>query len=88
VFNNNDKILVEKLSSHLNGPEFDIVPYMTLCTLDSICGKSETATTALKLQSAFHEKVPAGGEGGGSGAVMGESLLLGGLKGCYWWKTV
>jgi hypothetical protein len=19
---------------------------------------------------------------------MGESLLLGGLKGCYWWKTV
>jgi hypothetical protein len=26
--------------------------------------------------------------GGGSGSVRGESLLVGGLKGCYWWKTV
>jgi hypothetical protein len=23
-----------------------------------------------------------------SGAVWGESVLVGGLKGCYWWKTV
>jgi hypothetical protein len=37
------------------------------------------------VQSAFHEKVPAGGAG--SGAFRGESLLAGGLKGCYWWKT-
>jgi hypothetical protein len=29
------------------------------------------------------------GEGGvGSGAVRGESVVLGGLKDCYWWKTV
>jgi hypothetical protein len=40
------------------------------------------------IQSAFHEKVPAprslwcGSVGGGG------SLLLGGLKGCYWWETV
>jgi hypothetical protein len=27
-------------------------------------------------------------EGVGSGAVRGESVLVGGLKGCYWWKTV
>jgi hypothetical protein len=26
--------------------------------------------------------------GGGSGAVRGDSLLVVGLKGCYWWKTV
>jgi hypothetical protein len=26
--------------------------------------------------------------GVGSGAVLGESVLVGGLKGCYWWKTV
>jgi hypothetical protein len=39
------------------------------------------------LQSTFHEKVPVGG-GGCSGAVRGESLLVGGLKDCYWWKTV
>jgi len=38
------------------------------------------------LQSAFQEKVPAGGVG--SGAVRGESVLVGGLKGCYWSKTV
>jgi hypothetical protein len=23
-----------------------------------------------------------------SGAVQGESVLVGGLKGCYWWKPV
>jgi hypothetical protein len=31
---------------------------------------------------------PCGEGGGGSGAVRGESLLVGELKGCYWWKTV
>jgi hypothetical protein len=24
----------------------------------------------------------------GSGAVRGESVRVGGIKGCYWWKTV
>jgi hypothetical protein len=42
--------------------------------------------TTHSLQSAFHEKVRA--EGVGSGAVRGESVLVGELKGCYWWKTV
>jgi hypothetical protein len=27
-------------------------------------------------------------EGVGSGVVRGESVLVDGLKGCYWWKTV
>jgi hypothetical protein len=40
------------------------------------------------IQSAFHEKVPAEGGGVGSGAVRGECVLVGGLKCCYWWKTV
>jgi hypothetical protein len=39
------------------------------------------------VQSAYYETVPAGGEVG-SGAVRGECVLVGGLKGCYWWKTV
>jgi hypothetical protein len=39
-----------------------------------------------RLQSAFHEKVPAGV--GCSGGVWRDSLLLDGLKACYWWKTV
>jgi hypothetical protein len=38
------------------------------------------------LQSALQEKVPAGGVG--PGAVRGESVLVGGLQGCYWSKTV
>jgi hypothetical protein len=41
--------------------------------------KQKTPTS--NVQSAFHEKVPAGGVG--YGAVRGESVLVGGLKGCY-----
>jgi cytochrome P450 len=39
VFNRNGKILVEKLSSHVNCPEFDGTPYMTLCTSENISGE-------------------------------------------------
>ena len=38
VFNRNEKILLEKLSKHVNGPEFDVTPYMTLWALDDIIG--------------------------------------------------
>jgi hypothetical protein len=40
VFNRNGTILLEKLSRHVNGPEFDVTPYMNLCALDNI---SETS---------------------------------------------
>jgi cytochrome P450 len=39
VFNRNGKILVDKLSNHVNGPEFDVTPYMTLCALDNMSGE-------------------------------------------------
>jgi hypothetical protein len=39
LFNRNGKILVEKLSNNVNGPEFDVTPYMTLCALDNISGE-------------------------------------------------
>ena len=39
VFNRNGKILVKKFSSQVNGPEFDVTPYMTLCALDNISGE-------------------------------------------------
>jgi len=39
VFNINGKILVRRLSNHVNGPEFDVTPYMTLCALDNISGE-------------------------------------------------
>jgi hypothetical protein len=42
--------------------------------------------TNTKIQSAFYEKVPAGGCRLWCGA--GECVLVGGLKGCYWSKTV
>ncbi|XP_069675175.1 cytochrome P450 4C1-like isoform X1 [Periplaneta americana] len=40
VFNNNGNILLENLSKHVNGPDFEIKPYMQLCALDNI---SETS---------------------------------------------
>jgi hypothetical protein len=39
VFNGNSRILLERLSKHVNGPEFDLYPYIKLYTLDVICGK-------------------------------------------------
>jgi hypothetical protein len=39
VFNRNGKILVERLSRKVNGPEFDVTPYMNLCALDNISGE-------------------------------------------------
>jgi len=40
VFNRNGDILIRRLSSHVDGPQFDITSYITMCTLDVICGKS------------------------------------------------
>nr|CAD7606568.1 unnamed protein product [Timema genevievae] len=37
VFNLNGQKMVYKLQKEVNGPEFDICPYVTLCTLDIIC---------------------------------------------------
>ena len=39
VFGSKDRILREKMEKHVNGPGFDISPYITLYTLDVICGK-------------------------------------------------
>jgi cytochrome P450 len=39
VFNRNGKILLENFSRHVNGPEFDVTPYMTLCALDNMSGE-------------------------------------------------
>ena len=39
VFGSKDRILIEKLEKHVNGPGFDILPYISLYTLDIICGK-------------------------------------------------
>jgi cytochrome P450 len=39
VFGSKGRILREKLEKHVNGPAFDIRPYISLHTLDIICGK-------------------------------------------------
>ena len=40
VFNRNGETLIRRLSSHVDGPQFDITSYITMCTLDVICGKA------------------------------------------------
>nr|CAD7448371.1 unnamed protein product [Timema bartmani] len=37
IFNSNGRKLVEKLQKEVNGPEFDLYTYVTLCALDIIC---------------------------------------------------
>ena len=39
VFNRNGDILISRLSSHVDGPQFDISSYIAMCTLDVVCGK-------------------------------------------------
>jgi cytochrome P450 family 4 len=39
VFNKKGGTLVEMLAEHVDGSEFDIWPYLSLCALDSIYGK-------------------------------------------------
>lgn len=40
VFNRNGDIMIRRLSSHVDGPQFDITSYIVMCTLDVICGES------------------------------------------------
>lgn len=39
IFNEQSTILVRKLSTELDKDSFNIFPYVTLCTLDIVCGK-------------------------------------------------
>lgn len=38
VFNNASDVLIEKLSTHMDKDSIDIYPFITLYTLDVICG--------------------------------------------------
>lgn len=42
VFDYKADILVNQLKSHVNGEAFDVCPYVTLYTLDVICGEEFT----------------------------------------------
>lgn len=39
IFNEQSAILVRKLSTELDKDSFNIFPYVTLCTLDIVCGE-------------------------------------------------
>lgn len=39
IFNEQSAILVRKLSKEVNKDSFNIFPYVTLCTLDIVCGR-------------------------------------------------
>lgn len=45
VFAVQSKILVQQMEIELDGAEFDVFNYISLCTLDIICGKSFICTT-------------------------------------------
>jgi hypothetical protein len=40
VFSTNGDIMISRLASHVDGPQFDITSYIVMCTLDVICGES------------------------------------------------
>jgi hypothetical protein len=39
VFGEQAEVLVRKMGAELGKPSFNVFPYVTLCTLDIICGK-------------------------------------------------
>jgi hypothetical protein len=39
IFNEQSAVLVRKLSREINKDSFNIFPYVTLCTLDIVCGE-------------------------------------------------
>lgn len=41
VFHEQSLVLVEKLKKEINKESFNIFPYVTLCTLDIVCGEFE-----------------------------------------------
>ena len=41
IFNEQSSVLVKKLEKEIDRDSFNIFPYVTLCTLDIVCGESE-----------------------------------------------
>jgi hypothetical protein len=50
VFNKNGNILVQRLSSHVDGQGFDISEYIVTCSLDVICGELSRYTHKSELR--------------------------------------
>lgn len=40
VFNEQSAVLVKKMAQEVNSDSFNIFPYVTLCTLDIVCGEN------------------------------------------------
>jgi hypothetical protein len=62
---------------------WDIAPY-SLVGVDRRFRGAYYNETTVRISG----ESPCGGGGVGSDAVLGESVLVSGLKGCYWSKTV
>ncbi|KAF5293182.1 hypothetical protein FQR65_LT11027 [Abscondita terminalis] len=52
IFEFNTKILIKKLETELDKPSFNIQPYISLCSLDIICGT--TMGTSVQAQEYSH----------------------------------
>lgn len=48
VFNEQSAVLVKRLSAELDKDAFNLFPYVTLCTLDIVCGMCSNLVLRLK----------------------------------------
>jgi hypothetical protein len=53
VFSKNGQILLEQLANHVNGPEFDIFPYIKLYVLDVISGTWSCKALCVPIDGLF-----------------------------------
>ena len=47
IFNEQSSVLVKKLEKEVDRDSFNVFPYVTLCTLDIVCGEFEFDTEIL-----------------------------------------
>lgn len=54
IFNEQSAILVKKLAKELDRDSFNIFPYVTLCTLDIVCGECLHANVFSAKELDYH----------------------------------
>lgn len=53
VFNSKGKIMIEKLQKEVGNKSFDVFPYVTLCALDIICGKTRLTKNTTNVFTSY-----------------------------------
>jgi hypothetical protein len=55
IFNEQSAILVKKLENEVGRDSFNIFPYVTLCTLDIVCGEFSSCFYSLSFSRLFRK---------------------------------